>query len=69
LGNGSVQLAFTNFSGALFTVLGSTNMALPFGAWSELGPALETPPGSGQFQFTDPQAVNHPQRYYRVRSP
>jgi hypothetical protein len=69
LGNGSVQLAFTNFSGALFTVLGSTNVALPFGDWSELGPALETPPGSGQFQFTDPQAANHPQRYYRVRSP
>jgi hypothetical protein len=23
----------------------------------------------GQFQFTDPQATNNPQRFYRVRSP
>jgi len=38
-------------------------------AWLNLGPAFETPPGSGQFQFTDPQAANHPQRFDRVRSP
>ena len=37
--------------------------------WSNLGPATEIPPGSGQFQFTDHQATNHPQRFYRVSSP
>ncbi len=69
LGNGSFQFGFANLTGASFTVLGSTNVALPLNAWSNLGPALETPPAPGQFQFTDPQATNNAQRFYRVRSP
>ena len=32
----------------------STNPALPLSLWSNLDTALETPAGSGQFQFTDP---------------
>ena len=47
----------------------SSNVALPFNQWSNLGPAVETPASSGQFQFTDTSAANNPQRYYRVRSP
>lgn len=35
--------------------------------WTVLGAMTETSPG--QFQFTDSQATNHPQRFYRVRSP
>jgi hypothetical protein len=69
LANGSFTLAFTNYTGLNFTVLGSTNLSLPENSWSNLGPAVESPAGSGQFQFTDPQAVNNVQRYYRVRTP
>ncbi|TSA41334.1 MAG: hypothetical protein D4R57_00720 [Verrucomicrobiales bacterium] len=69
LGNGSLQFGFTNSTGVPFTVLTSTNVALPLNQWSNLGPAVETPAASGQFQFTDSQATNHPQRFYRVRSP
>jgi hypothetical protein len=69
LGDGSVQLSFTNFSGATFSVLASSDLRLPSNLWSNLGPALEVPYGSGQFQFTDSQATNHAQRYYLVRSP
>jgi hypothetical protein len=50
-------------------VLGSTNVSYSITAWSNLGSALETPPGSGNYQFTDTQATNNPSRFYRVRSP
>jgi hypothetical protein len=68
-GNGTFQISFTNQSGASFSIFASTDMAAPFNTWSNLGPAVETPPASGQYQFTDLQATNNLQRYYRVRSP
>jgi hypothetical protein len=69
LGNGSARFGFTNLTGASFTVFGVTSVAASSNEWSNLGPAVETPPGSGQFQFTDLQATNYPQRFYRVSSP
>ena len=68
-GNGSFQFSFANLAGASFTVFASTNLALPFNAWENLGPAVETPAASGQFQFTDPEATNKVLRFYRIRSP
>jgi len=67
MGNGNLQLAFTNNQGASFTVWTSTNMLLPFTNWTPLG-AL-TNDGSGQYQFTDPSVTNGGQRFYRVSSP
>jgi alpha-tubulin suppressor-like RCC1 family protein len=67
LDNGSFQFAFTNTPGAFFGVLATTNPAMPLSNWTTLGAATEVSPG--QFQFTDPQATNTPQRFYRVRSP
>jgi hypothetical protein len=67
LGNGSFQFSFTNAPGTSFTLFASTNVALPFSSWSNLGPAVEGP--AGQYQFTDPTATNSPQRFYGVRSP
>jgi DNA-binding beta-propeller fold protein YncE len=61
------QLAFTNTSGATFSVLTATNLGLPSSNWTVLGQALELT--TGQFQFTDPQTTNAPQRFYRVSSP
>jgi hypothetical protein len=69
LGNGSVKFGFTNASGVSFTAFGSTNVSAPLNTWLNLGPAVETPPGSGQYQFTDLQATNNPLRFYRIRSP
>jgi hypothetical protein len=66
--NGRLQFRFIYPSGAKFTVFASTNLALPFNQWANLGPAVETPPGSGQYQFTDSQSTNYGQRYYRVKS-
>jgi hypothetical protein len=67
LGNGSFQFNFTNLEGANFTIFASTNVALPFNQWSNLGAPVESP--AGTFQFTDPQATNKPTRFYRVSSP
>jgi Kelch motif len=67
LTNGAFQFAFSNSVGALFGVLATTNPALPLSNWTTLGGATEDSPG--QFQFTDPQATNSPQRFYRLREP
>jgi hypothetical protein len=69
LGNGSFRFGFTNFTDASFTVVSSTNLALSLSLWPILGPAVESPLGSGQFQFTDPLATNSSKRFYRVRWP
>ena len=66
---GAFQLSFTNLSGLGFTVLGSTNLALPLTNWTVLGPVVESPAGSGSYQFTDTQNTNHTGQFYRVRSP
>jgi hypothetical protein len=69
LGNGTFQFSFTNLTGASFQVFAATNAAQPTANWTMIGFATETPAGSGQFQFTDSQATNYPQRFYRVKSP
>jgi hypothetical protein len=67
LSNGSFQFAFTNNPGAEFSVLTSTNAALPIAKWTDLGGVIEIWPG--HFQFTGAQTTNYPQRFYRLRSP
>ncbi len=67
LTNSAFQFCFTNTVGAVFGVLASTNPALPLSNWTALGGITEVSPG--QFQFTDLQATNSPQRFYRVRVP
>ncbi len=65
--SGGFQLVFANTSTATFSVLSASNLALPFSNWDLIGQPLEFAPG--QFQFTDPQTTNDPQRFYRVSSP
>jgi len=69
LANGSRELSFASTPGAPFTVLATTNIGQPRANWTVLGPAIESPAGSGQFQFTDPQATNFAYRFYLMRSP
>ncbi len=68
-GNGSSRFSFTNYTDTSFTVLFTSNPRLPMNLWSNLGAALETPVGSGQFQFADPQARTNAACFYRVRLP
>src|SRR5262249_10420261 len=69
LPDGSFQFGFTSPRRQSCRVLARTPAAAPLNPWSNLGNAIETPPGSGQFQFTDHQATNYPRRFYRVSSP
>jgi DNA-binding beta-propeller fold protein YncE len=65
LASGSFQFSFTNTPGASFTVLSSTNVALPLSEWSPVGAPVEGPPG--QYVFTGAPANS--QSYYMLRSP
>ena len=69
LGDGSFQFGFINGSGPIYGVLANTNLSATVNPWTNLGAATEMPVGSGLFQFTDHQALNCPQRFYRVSSP
>jgi hypothetical protein len=63
---GAFQFVFTGTHGAAFTALAAANLALPLSNWTVLGKPQRI--SAGQFQFTDPQATNNRQRFYRVRS-
>jgi hypothetical protein len=65
LPNGSFQFTFTNTPGVPFNVLTATNLTST--NWTVSGSATEVSPG--QFQFTDTQSTNFPQRFYRVSAP
>ena len=64
-----LTLGFSNSPGASgqFTVWGSTNVALPFSQWSNLGHPTEVT--AGNYKFSDIQATNQPARFYEVTSP
>jgi streptogramin lyase len=67
LENGVIQFAFTNAESASFAVLSTTNLLLPLSNWTVIGSASNIAPES--FEFTDLQATNDTQRFYRIRSP
>jgi hypothetical protein len=67
LGNGSVRFSFTNSPGFTFTVLGSTNVALPLASWTVLGSITNSP--AGFYQFTDTTAPANARRFYVVHWP
>lgn len=62
---GNFVLQFTGGSGVAYEVLG--NASLLSTNWVSLGLAVESPPGSGSFSFTDTNAPALPARFYQVR--
>jgi len=67
LPGGAFQFAFTGVPNRTNTMLATTDLALQLSNWTELGVVPEFAPGL--FLFSDRQATNHPQRFYRIRSP
>ena len=64
---GAFQFNFTNTLSAAFTVLATTNLALPVTDWKVLSGLREQAPG--QFHFTDPLPTGQAQHFYQIRSP
>ncbi len=64
---GQFQIQFKGNSNFTQTVLGTTNLAIPLINWPVLGVATQN--SNGFFQFTDSNATNSAQRFYRLRSP
>jgi hypothetical protein len=66
--DGAFQFDFTNLPGINFSVLISSNVALPLSNWTTV-PGHVPEIFSGQYQFTDTNTTTNMQRFYRVRSP
>jgi hypothetical protein len=66
-GGGKLKFSFASTPGVNFTVLGTTDIVSPLINWTVLGAATEY--SVGQYTFTDLQATNNIQRFYRVHSP
>jgi hypothetical protein len=67
LPSGAFQFSFTNTPEIDFGILATTNISLPISNWTEIATIPDL--GVGQYQFTDYNATNYPQRFYRVSSP
>lgn len=65
LQSGSYRLSFTGNSKQLYDIETTTNLVV----WSHLGPALESPAGSGIFQYTHAGGGAAPIRFYRAKAP
>ena len=63
---GAFQLNGTGPRGSTYHVLASTNLGLPRADWPALTNAMFS---GGVFTFTDQQATNYPQRFYRIVTP
>ena len=68
LNSTAFQISFTNNQGVTnFTILESTNLALPLANWTVVSAPSNTAPG--QFQFTVQAVSNSPASFYIIRSP
>jgi hypothetical protein len=66
LGNGTFSLSATGGAGQTFVLLGASNLAPPVGWWPL---ATNTAGTNGVINFSDPQATNFSQRFYRLLTP
>jgi len=69
LNSGSLMFSFTNGTGLSFSVLGTNNLSAPVDTWPVVGPAVESPAGSGNYQFTDPNPATNSAEFYILRQP
>jgi hypothetical protein len=68
LNGGNLTFGFASAPGAsaALTVWGTTNLALPFNQWQNLGHPTEITSGRYQFIDVNTAALNGPQRFYKV---
>jgi Galactose oxidase, central domain len=65
--SGAFQFSFTNTPSLNFGILATTNLTIPIANWPEIAIIYDS--GIGQYQFSDIQATNYPQRFYELNPP
>ena len=68
-GQGAVSVTFPGNALASYSAYATTNLMMPVSSWEWLGVVPQTPPGSGQFNFTMPVDTNKPRYYIGIQSP
>jgi len=67
--SGKLAFAFTNITGLSYSVLATNNLTAPVATWPVIGSAIESPAGSGHYQFSDPSPATNSPRFYLLRQP
>lgn len=65
----AASFTFTNGANLSFSVRGTNNLTAPKSTWPIIGPAVENPPGSGSYQFTDPNPATNSAEFYIISNP
>jgi hypothetical protein len=67
LSGGKFKVSFTNATALGFSVLATNDISAPITNWPVVGPAIESPAGSGNYQYTNSTATNS--LFYLIRQP
>jgi hypothetical protein len=68
IGGGAFRFNFISATGLSFSVLATNNLAAPMANWPVVGQAVESPAGSGNYQYTNSSTTNALQ-FYILRQP
>ena len=66
--SGKLTFSFVSATGLSFSVLSTNNLTAPVATWPVVGPAIESPAGSGNYQYTNSSTTNA-QSFYILRQP
>jgi hypothetical protein len=69
LSGGNLAFSFTNGTGLSFSVLATNNLTAPVATWPVVGAAVESPSGSGHYQFIAPNPATNSAQFYILRQP
>jgi hypothetical protein len=69
LTGGKLKFTFTNATGLSFSVLATNDLAAPKTNWPVIGTAVESPAGSGNYQFTNSLPATNGALFYLLRQP
>jgi hypothetical protein len=69
LTGGKLKFSFTNATGLSFSVLATNNITAPIANWPVVGQVVESPAGSGNYQFTNSTPATNAALFYILRQP
>jgi hypothetical protein len=69
LTGGNFKFSFTNATALSFSVRATNNLTAPIATWPVIGPAVESPVGSGNYQFTNSLPATNAEMFYLLSQP